>query len=242
MISSRRLLLVPLVCLFVAGLLPAADPADTKPATVVPVDRPDEWWQARQKVINDRAKNGNIDVLFAGDSITQGWEGKEASMVWNKYFGDLKPMNAGIGGDRTQHVLWRLQNGNLENINPKLLVLMIGTNNSGSDSAADIAAGIKEIVKYYRSARPESKVLLLAIFPRSEKPDERRENVAEASKLASDISDGKMVHYLDIGEKFLQPDGTIAKEIMPDFLHLSEDGYTIWAEAITPKIKELIAE
>jgi len=245
MLHARHLLSLTLATLFALASLSAAEetkPAATKPATVVPVNKPDDWWGKRHELINDRAKAGNIDVLFVGDSITQGWEGKGAAKVWDKYFGDLKPMNAGIGGDRTQHVLWRLQNGNLENINPKLMVMMIGTNNSGSDSAADIAAGIKEIVKYYREARPDSKVLLLAIFPRSEKPDNHRAVVAEASKLAADVADGKMVHYLDIGEKFLQPDGTISKDIMPDFLHLSEAGYTIWAESITPKIKELLAQ
>jgi lysophospholipase L1-like esterase len=122
------------------------------------------------------------------------------------------------------------------------MVMMIGTNNAGADSAEDIAAGIKEIVNYYRSVRPESKVLLLAIFPRSEKPDQPRTKVAEASKLAADIADGKMVYFLDIGSNFLQPDGTISKEIMPDFLHLSEKGYTLWAEAITPKIREILAD
>ncbi len=245
MLHARHLLSLTLATLFALSSLSLAEetkPAATKPPTVVPVNKPDDWWGKRHELINDRAKAGNIDLLFVGDSITQGWEGNGAAKVWDKYFGDLKPMNAGIGGDRTQHVLWRLQNGNLKNINPKLMVMMIGTNNSGSDSAADIAAGIKEIVKYYREARPESKVLLLAIFPRSEKPDNHRAVVAEASKLAADIADGKMVHYLDIGVKFLQPDGTISKDIMPDFLHLSEAGYTIWAESITPKIKELLAQ
>lgn len=243
---NRRFITLTLAILSLGvGSLRAADTAvaeKIKPATALPVNKPDKWWEDRHQVINERAKKGNIDLLFVGDSITHGWEGKEASGVWDKYFAEFKPMNAGIGGDRTQHVLWRLQNGNLENINPKLMVMMIGTNNAGADSAEDIAAGIKEIVNDYRSVRPESKVLLLAIFPRSEKPDQLRTKVAEASKLAADIADGKMVHFLDIGSNFLQPDGTISKEIMPDFLHLSEKGYTLWAEAITPKIREILAD
>jgi len=220
---------------------PAAEKKSQAPATAIPVAKPDKWWTERDKSISDRAKKGDVDVLFCGDSITQGWEGVPG--VWDKYFAEFKPMNAGIGGDRTQHVIWRLQHGNLENINPKLMVLMIGTNNSGADSAEDIAVGIKEVVKTYRAARPESKVLVLAIFPRSEKPDDaQRKKVAEASKLASDVADGKMVHFLDIGSKFLEPDGTLSKDIMPDFLHLSEKGYTIWAEAVTPEIKKLISD
>lgn len=249
MIPSVRLFSLACLLLVLSGFSLRADEADkkgkdkeeAKPATVVPVSKPDAWWQARHQLINDRAKKGDVDVLFVGDSITQGWEGEGAAKVWEKYFGEFHPMNAGIGGDRTQHVLWRLQNGNLENIQPKLMVLMIGTNNAGADSAEDIAAGIKEIVTYYRSARPESKVLVLGIFPRSLNEDELRKKVADASRLTADIADGKQVFYLDIGAKFLQPDGTIDSGIMPDYLHLSEAGYTIWGENVAPEIKKLIS-
>ena len=96
----------------------------------------------RHESFNERAKQGDVDVIFLGDSITQGWEGKDAVPVWNKYYGARKAMNAGIGGDRTQHVLWRLDNGNIAGIKPKLAVIMIGTNNAGSDTPEDIAAGI----------------------------------------------------------------------------------------------------
>jgi len=123
-------------------------------------------------------------------------------------------------------------------------VLMIGTNNSnGKDNTAEeIADGIKAIVKKLRDKLPQTKILLLAVFPRGEKPNTQREKNARASELASQLADGKMVHYLDIGPKFLEPDETLSREIMPDLLHLSPKGYAIWAEAIEPKVKELLGE
>ena len=230
------------ICLTIVSLLlltglPAG--AET-PVTAKPVPR-EGGWKTRHELINSRAKEGNKDVIFLGDSITQGWEGagKEA---WAKFFDPLKPMNAGIGGDRTEHVLWRIENGNLDGVDPKVAVIMIGTNNSGSNSADDIAAGVKAIVAKLREKEPQMKILLLAIFPRGANSDDARRKVCEAATAKfKDAADGKMVHYLDIGPKFLGADGSLSKEIMPDLLHLSPAGYTIWAENVTPKIKELLA-
>jgi lysophospholipase L1-like esterase len=196
----------------------------------------------RHEAYNQTIKNHqDAQLLFIGDSITDAWSGpgKEA---WNKHFAPRKAVNLGIGGDRTQHVLWRLENGNIDGVKPKAAVLMIGTNNSnGNDhTAEEIAEGIKAIVAKLRKELPETKILLLAIFPRGEKPNPQREKNAKASKLASEVADGKMVHYLDIGEKFLEPDGSLSKEIMPDRLHLSPKGYQIWAENIEPKVAELV--
>ena len=150
----------------------------------------------------------------------------------------------GIGGDRTQHVLWRLDHGNLDGISPKLAVLMIGTNNSnGKDNTAEeIGAGIQAIVKSLRAKSPKTKVLILAIFPRGEKPNPQREKNARASQIASELADSKDVYFLDIGSKFLTPDGTLTKEIMPDYLHLSPQGYEIWADAIEPNVAKLLGE
>jgi lysophospholipase L1-like esterase len=185
------------------------------------------------------AKEGNTDLLFLGDSITQGWGGQKA--IWEKAFGQYKPANFGIGGDRTQHVLWRIENGELEGIKPKAVVLMIGTNNSGNDPADGIARGVTKIVETIRAKQPQAKVLLLAVFPRGEKPDHaQRQKLQEVNKTIARLDDGRNVFFLDIGAKFLQPDGTLPKEIMPDFLHLSAQGYQIWADAISPKLAELM--
>ncbi len=185
---------------------------------------------------------GEVDLLFLGDSITQGWEGAGKD-AWERHFGTLRPMNAGIGGDRTQHVLWRLENGNVKGITPKVAIVMIGTNNSGTDTADQIAAGIKAIVTSLRHKLPGTKILLLAIFPRGETPaDPKRKVNAAANDLIKPLDDGKHVFYLDIGPQFLTPDGTLEKQIMPDRLHLSPAGYEIWATAIRPKIDALLAD
>jgi lysophospholipase L1-like esterase len=227
---------------------PPASPANTaKPnSAIVPVSRTDPWWVQRHDLINARAKKGDIGLVFLGDSITQGWE-REGKDVWEKFYGNRRAANFGISGDRTQHVLWRLDHGILESLGkspPKLVVLMIGTNNSNAsdNTAPEIAEGIDAIVKRLRAKLPTTKVLLLAIFPRNEKPNAQREKNAEASRLASRAADGKNVFYLDIGPKFLKADGTLSKEIMPDLLHLSPKGYTIWAESIEPKVRELLGK
>ena len=186
------------------------------------------------------AKEGKAQLVFLGDSITAGWGGKKD--IWEKAFGAYTPANFGIGGDRTQHVLWRIQNGELDGIKPKAAVLMIGTNNSGTDSAEGIAKGVTAIVETIRSKQPQAKILLLAVFPRGEKasPNPGRDKLKQVNAIIAKLDDGKNVFFLDIGDKFLQPDGSLTKEIMPDFLHLSAAGYQIWADAISPKLAELM--
>jgi beta-glucosidase len=208
--------------------------------TVTPLNRDGE----RHQLINSRAKEnaGNVDLLFLGDSITQGWE-KNGAEVWDKFYGGRKAMNAGIGGDRTQHILWRLDNGNIDGISPKLAVLMIGTNNSGVNTSEQIAAGVKAIVAKLRAKLPQTKVLVLAIFPRgADKNDAKRQVNEGANAIIRSVADGRMVHFLDIGPEFLEADGTLSKEIMPDLLHLSPAGYTIWAESMEDKVAELLGE
>jgi beta-glucosidase len=212
-------------------------------STVRPEPRGDRGWQERHSMINDRLKRSDTQLVFIGDSITHGWEGAGRE-TWEKVYAPRKAVNMGIGGDRTQHVLWRLDHGNFDLVKPKLAVLMIGTNNSnGNDhTAEEIGAGITAIVKKLREKQPQMKVLILAIFPRGDKPNAQREKNAKASEIASKLADGQMVHYLDIGPKFLEADGTLSREIMPDLLHLNEKSYAIWAEAIEPKVKELLGE
>jgi len=184
------------------------------------------------------AKKNQSRILFLGDSITAGWGGQKE--IWNTAFGAYEPANFGIGGDRTQHVLWRITNGELDGFTPKVLVLMIGTNNSGQDSAERIASGVTKIVETIRAKTPDTKVLLLAIFPRGETPSPTREKLKSVNAQIGKLDDQKSVFFLDIGDKFLGADGTLAKEIMPDFLHLSPKGYQIWADAIAPSLERLM--
>jgi lysophospholipase L1-like esterase len=239
MLRSRRL--VALSFILLVGFTPVrAD--DPKPAHsgVKPVDRKDKWWVDLHGKFLETAKKGDVDVLFLGDSITQGWGG--AKDVWDKAFGAHKPANFGIGGDQSGHVLWRITEGKeLEGIQPKVAVLMIGTNNMGGNSAEEIADGITAIVKELNKQRPKTKVLLLGIFPRSEKAtDKNRDKIKDVNQRIAQLDNGKQVHYLDIGDKFLDKEGHLSKDIMPDFLHLSKQGYQIWADAITPTLEEML--
>ncbi len=234
---------------------PAVKPA--APAVVMPPQPPDvpaEKYGKDGKINPDFikkhesfvgiAKEGKAQLVFLGDSITAGWAGN-GKEVWAKAFGGYTPANFGIGGDRTQHVLWRIQNGELDGgIKPKAAVLMIGTNNVGGDSAESIAKGVTAIVKTIREKQPQAKILLLAVFPRGDKPTGKlgapNEKLKQVNAIISKLDDGKNVFFLDIGEKFPQPNGALTPDIMPDFLHLSAAGYQIWADAIGPKLAELM--
>jgi lysophospholipase L1-like esterase len=238
------------LCLFSSSGALASDPTATKTrapkpqtSTTTPVARSDAWWMKRQEQINANVGKGDAQLLLIGDSITQGWEGNGAREVWQKYYGNRHAVNLGIGGDQTQHVLWRLEHGNIDGIHPKLAVLMIGTNNSGSNTPEQIAAGVGAIVEKLRSGLPTTKVLVLAIFPRGPNPENRLRKVNEATnERIAKLADNQNVFYLDIGKKFLKEDGTLTKDIMPDLLHLSPQGYEIWASSIEPTVARLMAE
>ena len=188
-------------------------------------------------------KKGPVDLLFVGDSITDAWRKGGQFKLFTEKWGKHNPLNLGIGGDRTQHVLWRLEQGEVEGIKPKVVVLMIGTNNLGNgDSPADTILGIKAVVASLRERLPESKILLLAVFPRGMEPDHKyRAQIKEVNDAIAKLDDGgKHVKYLDIGPKFLADDGTLTREVMPDALHPNEKGYQIWADAIGPTVDEMM--
>ena len=209
----------------------------------VPQQRTDERVVKRVNELTERVKNnpGKLDVLFVGDSITQGWE-KSGADAWQKYYGKRKALNIGVGGDWTQHVLWRLDNGHADNLKPKVTVLMIGTNNSGDDrhSADEIVRGVKAVVQKLQEKFPSTKVLLLGIFPRGDKFNNQRGKILQVNQAIHHLADDKKVFFLDFGYLFVNADGTISKDIMPDYLHLSPKGYEMWAEAMEPKLKQLL--
>lgn len=226
---------------------------------------------------------GAGDIVFLGDSITQGWEGQKA---WQEHFGPFAPVNLGISGDQTGHVLWRITDGHeLDRLNPKAAVIMIGTNNTGGHSAAQIAGGIKAIVEELQRQKPQIKILVLGVFPRGqrtdaersveqiaaavkpineelkqEKPDIGRLNtllrnleqrgtipaaklngkIAEINAIIAKLDNGKTVFYKDIGPAFLDQNGGLSGEIMPDYLHLSGKGYDLWGKAIKGDLEKLV--
>ena len=232
---SRSLSLLALSALVLAL------PVLAQNAATQPVPRPDEWWTNRHNGMNERVKQGNVDLVFIGDSITQGWEG-EGAPIWEEYYGDRNAVNLGISGDRTEHVLWRLENGNIEGISPKLAVIMIGTNNASANEVNEIADGIRAIVGKLQNDLPDMKILLLGIFPRENTPGEIRAKMDAVNTSVSELADNYKTFYLDIGREFLQPDGTLPPEIMPDFLHPNAEGYKIWAAAIEPLVSRLLGE
>lgn len=254
----------PLFCLaplFLAASLlaqaPAAAPAAKAPAApvdasaAIPKENNARFFQLHESFLK-RGKEGPIGVLFLGDSITEGW-GK-APHIWERYYGKMQPANFGIGGDQTQHVIWRIENGELDGISPKVVVLMLGTNNSSAHTAAQIAAANRKIVGLIRAKLPQTKVLVLAIFPRGPRKDKDgniSETVAaDAAKRTAVINgvnaelaklaDGQRVHFLDINAVFLGQDGKIPFSIMPDQLHPNAAGYQLWADAMQPTLTKLM--
>jgi beta-glucosidase len=187
-----------------------------------------------------RIKQGPVGLLFLGDSITDAWPrgGKDS---WAK-FAKYQPADFGISGDRTEHVLWRITNGELEGIDPKVVVIMIGTNNIGHSAQETpewAAAGVKKIVDVVHEKLPKAKVLLLGVFPRDAKDSDRRKKVEGINAIISKLDDRKKTFYLDITKSFLDAQGNIPKDVMPDGLHPNAKGYNLWFDAMQPTLEKL---
>lgn len=217
-------------------------------AADVAAPRPDYFQFAHMHEMHlDRARVAPVGLMFLGDSITEAWW--NVPDLWRARFGRWQPANCGISGDRTQHVIWRLEHGLLEHAAPRAVVLMIGTNNSADHTSAEILAGIDRILALIHERRPETKVLLLAIFPRGPrtswdgKPDAWEQRMAVIRAVNAQLparADGHRVRFLDIGPVFLDADGKIPTDLMPDQLHLSDAAYERWADAMTPVLEEML--
>ena len=204
----------------------------------------------RQSLVLKRAQEnpGDYDIEFIGDSITQGWEGP-GSNVWHEFYGNRKCINMGVGGDQTQHVLWRFEQGQLDGIKAKVAVVMIGTNNSNKNrdgteaySEADILQGVQAIVQQIRTRQPDTKIILLGIFPRGQTFSTQRGKILQVNEALARLDDGKNIFYIDFGSQLIENDGSISKSMMKDYLHPGEAGYKIRAGATEPKLKELLDE
>ncbi|MBK1883996.1 GDSL family lipase [Luteolibacter pohnpeiensis] len=239
-IAKKFLLLVFSQSLLLGTTVYAGDQSDV---STTPADRLSEggWkarWEGEVKAIEE---NKDTQLVFLGDSITEGWDSR-GSHVWKKEYEAYHPINFGIGGDRTEHLIWRIQNADLASLKPKVAVIMIGTNNTGHQQRdpRETARGVRTVVKDLRKLWPDTQLLLLAIFPRGETPDDNLRKInAGVNKIISRLDDGKHIHYLDINQAFLTEDGTLSKDIMPDLLHPNEKGYEIWAEQIKPELEKL---
>jgi lysophospholipase L1-like esterase len=187
------------------------------------------------------AKQGNIDLLLHGDSITDWWLQDANRPMFDKYFGNIRTANFAVAGDTTQGVLWGLRNGEGQGFQPKAVMLMIGTNNTGQYTGPEIAEGVGAVVMELRRNFPSAKILLLAIFPRGVPGDPVRDKIAEVNQIISRLDDQKNVFYMDIGQKFLDDKGVFLPDsFRPDNLHPQAKGYDIWGEAVGAKLAELM--
>lgn len=235
----KRVILAMLSAVCLAGAAVAQQLSTT------PVSRMGEkWWSNRFEANRKSAQSGGYDIVFLGDSITDFWRNRGRA-EFEKYFGEFKTLNMGYSADRTEHVLWRLDNGELNGANAKLIVLMIGTNNTGhrfqKEKEQDTVDGIRAILDRIAKIAPNTKTLLLPIFPRSgSKSDAMRvRNDAVNAKIKA-FADNKRVFWIDFNNQLLEKDGTLSKEIMPDLLHPNAKGYTIWAESILPFVRKTV--
>ena len=226
-----------------------AEPATSTPnhQAVVPAPRIAEWWFARQAEKIGLMSKGDIDLLMVGDSITHNFENEEVGLkVWEKHFVPLRAINLGFGGDRTEHVLWRLDHLPVMKKAPKGAVLLIGTNNIcwGSDTPKQAAEGVQAIARKLKEIYPNMEVLVLGVFPRRRNLDHpHRKQINELnSYLPELLEDINGVKFLDIGPAFLDDNGFLPEEMMPDTTHPSEKGHEVWAEAIAPELKRMLGE
>ena len=210
----------------------------------IPATRKDEerWW-ARENKLRQRVQNAPVDLVFLGDSITQGWEGAGKD-VWKEFYSDRDALNLGISGDRTEHVLMRIRTMRLDKLQPEVMVLLIGTNNTGHlmQDPTEVAEGIRTIIEQVRKKSPRTQILLHSIFPRGDSPnDPYRLNNDAINRLVEPMANDKDVHWIDIDEQFLNPDGSMIQTMTHDQLHLTPKGYRTWATAIEPKLQSLLS-
>jgi lysophospholipase L1-like esterase len=240
--SNRPSRTTPVIATVVTAIALSAASLVAQNSAIVPAP----FQPQRHAQFVEIAKQGNIDCLLMGDSITDWWRNR-GKAAYDANFGSLMCANFGIAGDRTQGVLWRMDNGELDGYTPKAMMLMIGTNNLGggrggrANTPEEIAEGIKTIVSRFRTKFPQAKVLLLGVFPRGAQPaNQFREPIRQINAIIAKLDDGSSVRYMDIGAKFLEPDGSISTAVMADGLHPTLRGYEIWAQAVMPTFREML--
>ena len=236
---------MPRALLAVVALILVSAASVRENSATIPAPRDSGAWARVHEMYVRRGEKEPADLVFLGDSITQGWHGGGRE-TWERYYAPRRVSNLGIGGDRTENVLYRLDNGEVDKVRPRVVVLMIGTNNLGRNTPEEIADGVKAVVGRLRSKLPESKILLLAVFPRGLGADKDAAEAKVDPRIAAinagiaNLDDGKRIKSLDIGKIFLDDSGMIPASLMPDFLHLTPKGYRLWAEAMEPILWEMM--
>jgi lysophospholipase L1-like esterase len=220
-------------------------PPPDNPA-VAPEPRPGPWLKQHEGFVAVAARGG-VDLLFLGDSITALWD-KTAPAVWSRYYAPRKAANFGIGGDRTQHLLWRIDHGELDGIKPRVVVLMIGTNNVPNQPEDQVFDGIKAVIDRVRLKLPDSKILLLGLTPRGLNRDPSQVTTAPDPRInalnarLAKLEDASRLRYLDLGPALLDGSGQLVQTTQPDFLHLARKAYQTWADAMEPTLWEMMRD
>jgi lysophospholipase L1-like esterase len=235
------------ICLLAGCLAWLASTCAQSPAADTPVVRSDRNSQIAHEQLLAKARAGGIDVYFLGDSITRRWgatDYPEFLANWKENFYGWNAANFGWGGDTTQNILWRLQHGELDGVNPKIIVLLAGTNNVGRDpgdeaKAADIARGIESIIDLCRKKAPKARIILMAIFPRNDNPAVVP-TINRINESIAKLADGKRVRFLNINDKLADKNGMLFEGVTVDKLHLSLKGYQIWADALKAVFREIL--
>lgn len=198
-----------------------------------------ETWPERHEAVKMEAAKGEAELIFVGDSITHYWQ-MRGEAIWNDEYARYKAINMGFSGDSVQHVLWRLQHDALEGLSPKVAVLMIGTNNSRDYEPEQVAEGIEVLCELLHKELPETKVLLLGIFPRDTANGERHLKNMEVNRTISTLGQHDWVEYLDIGSAFVDAQGNTKRALFPDLLHPNTEGYQAWADAMQPTLSRIM--
>lgn len=235
-LPTLKPLILMLATAFLAVQFAAAQPDSVKPVSRLELD----WWKSRheEKLAEIKDRADEIDLVFIGDSITHGWD----IGLWAENFAQYGALNLGYGGDRTQHVLWRFEHGELDGLHPKVAVVMIGTNNTGQgdrDPASDTIQGISAILDQLNKRLPDTHVILHAIFPRSASPEDLPRKINdEVNAALPAIAKAKGAEFLDINYLFTDLDGTLHQNIMPDLLHPKKEGYSLWVQGLMPSLEK----
>jgi lysophospholipase L1-like esterase len=248
--APRALMLVVALALSACVAPTGQSPSVAQVESITPLPNLESWanwWMPRHEaklaeLRQRQASHQNVDLVFIGDSITHGWE-EGGLNVWNRLYKQYKELDLGFAGDRTEHVLWRLQHGEIEGIHPKAAVLLIGTNNTSHrlEPASSTAAAIKRIIDELRQRLPDTKILLLAVYPRNDKPGTQVSRINDdINAIVPGFADNRKVFFLNINKALLNADGTFSKDIMPDLLHPNEKGYEIWAREMGPELQQLM--
>ena len=222
---------------------PVANDAVVLPACMVPVPRPDGAGGRQDEVLRRvREAKAPVRVVFLGDSITQGWEDAGAA-AWERDFAPLGALQIGVGGDRTEHVLWRLEKAPLTTLDPRVIVLMIGTNNAstGRDSGELIVRAVRAVVDTLLAQCPRARVIVLDLPPRGQRMNPLRGLVLQVNQALSQVPWNDRVSFLRVGDAFVRGDGSLDEAAMPDFLHFSPAGYERWAGSIRPAVSSALA-